>query len=85
MIEIKKRQHHNGKLMNNNPSVDESAMNPSKPASESDNPSANSKKYERNTFLFLTVLLAPILSVFIVGGFGFIVWISQLLFGPPGS
>lgn len=41
------------------------------------------KKYERNTFIFLTVFLAPILSVIIVGGFGFIVWISQLLFGPP--
>lgn len=41
------------------------------------------KKHERNTFLFLTILLAPILSVIIVGSFGFIVWISQLLFGPP--
>lgn len=43
----------------------------------------NEKKAERNAFLFLTVLLAPILSVIIVGGFGFMVWISQLLFGPP--
>lgn len=45
----------------------------------------NSKKSERNTFIFLTVFLAPILSVILVGGFGFIVWISQILFGPPGS
>jgi nitrate reductase NapE len=44
------------------------------------------KKYERNTFIFLTVFLAPILSVFIVAGFGFAIWISQMfLFGPPGS
>lgn len=40
-------------------------------------------KYERNTFMFLAVFLAPILSVIIVGGFGFMIWISQMLFGPP--
>jgi nitrate reductase NapE len=45
----------------------------------------NSKQSERNTFIFLTVFLAPILSVILVGGFGFIVWISQILLGPPGS
>lgn len=44
------------------------------------------KKYERNTFIFLAVFLAPILSVIIVAGFGFAVWFSQLAFlGPPGS
>lgn len=43
------------------------------------------KNHERNTFVFLAVFLAPILSVIIVGGFGFIVWISQILFGPPGA
>ena len=44
------------------------------------------KKYERNTFIFLAVFLAPILSVIIVSGFGFAVWFSQLAFmGPPGS
>ncbi len=41
--------------------------------------------YERNTFLFLTVLLAPILSITLVAGFGFIYWISQLFLGPPGA
>lgn len=41
------------------------------------------KKYERNTFVFLAVFLAPILSVILVGGLGFAIWISQLLFGPP--
>jgi nitrate reductase NapE len=49
-------------------------------------PHKQQKKYERNTFIFLTVFLAPILSVFIVAGFGFAIWISQMfLFGPPGS
>ncbi len=41
------------------------------------------EKHERNTFIFLAVFLAPILSVIIVGGFGFLVWISQILMGPP--
>ena len=43
------------------------------------------KIYERNTFLFLTVFLAPILSVILVGGLGFMIWISQIFFGPPTS
>lgn len=43
----------------------------------------NEKMNERNTFIFLTVFLAPILSIIIVGSFGFIVWISQMIFGPP--
>ena len=41
------------------------------------------KKRERNTFIFLAVFLAPIVSVAIVGGLGFAIWISQLVFGPP--
>ncbi|NMP15039.1 MULTISPECIES: periplasmic nitrate reductase, NapE protein [unclassified Thalassotalea] len=44
----------------------------------------NQKKDERNTFIFLAVFLAPILSVAIVGGLGFAIWISQIIFGPPG-
>lgn len=41
------------------------------------------KKRELNTILFLTIFLAPILAVVIVGSYGFIIWISQLIFGPP--
>ncbi|MGH1466084.1 MAG: periplasmic nitrate reductase, NapE protein [Cognatishimia sp.] len=40
-----------------------------------------SKTEERTTFLFLAVLLAPILSVVLVGGYGFAIWMSQLIFG----
>ena len=50
-----------------------------------ENNQSTSKKEERNAFIFLTVFLAPILSVIIVGGFGFMVWISQIIFGPPTS
>jgi nitrate reductase NapE len=41
------------------------------------------KRTEKRAFLLLVVLLAPILSIAIVGGYGFVVWISQIIFGPP--
>ena len=40
---------------------------------------------ERRAFLLLVVFLAPIVSFMIVGGYGFLVWMSQLLLGPPGG
>ena len=43
------------------------------------------RRSEVLTFLFLTVFLAPILAVAIVGGYGFAVWMYQILAGPPGS
>lgn len=43
----------------------------------------NERRKERNTFIFLTVLLAPILSIILIGGYGLIVWVSQIFFGPP--
>ena len=41
------------------------------------------KAEERRAFLLLAVVLAPVLSVAIVGGYGFMVWMSQLVLGPP--
>ena len=35
-------------------------------------------------FLLLTVVLAPVLAVMVVGGYGFLVWMYQLVAGPPG-
>jgi len=43
------------------------------------------KRTERRAFIFLVVFLGPILAVAIVGGYGFAVWMSQLLFGLPGG
>ena len=43
------------------------------------------KKQELILFLFLTVFLAPILSVVIIGSYGFLIWISQIISGPPTS
>ena len=39
------------------------------------------KKSELKAFLFIAVVLFPLLSVGIVGGYGFLIWMSQLLFG----
>jgi nitrate reductase NapE len=44
----------------------------------------NQRAKETRLFLFLVACLFPLLSVVIVGGYGFIVWFSQLLLGPPG-
>ena len=43
------------------------------------------KRRELRAFLFLIIVLVPVLSVIIVGGFGFLIWMYQLLAGPPGS
>ncbi|ESR01103.1 nitrate reductase [Stutzerimonas chloritidismutans AW-1] len=42
------------------------------------------KRDEPRLFIFLIVFLFPILSVALVSGYGFIVWIVQMIFGPPG-
>ena len=42
------------------------------------------KRREWLLFLFLTVVLAPALAVAVVGGYGFMVWMFQLVAGPPG-
>ncbi|MNY55728.1 Periplasmic nitrate reductase protein NapE [compost metagenome] len=48
-----------------------------------DEPAQRVRK-ETRLFLFLIVFLFPLLSVAIVGGYGFFVWFLQMLLGPPG-
>lgn len=43
-----------------------------------------SRRAEIVAFVILAILIWPILAVGIVGGYGFLVWMSQLVFGPPG-
>ena len=43
------------------------------------------KAQELRSFLFLSVVMARILAAIVVGGYGFLVWMLQLLAGPPGS
>ena len=47
-------------------------------------PGHHEKRRERRAVLFLTVVLAPVIAVLVVAGFGFAVWMYQLVAGPPG-
>ena len=40
---------------------------------------------ELRSFLFLTIVMMPALSVIIGGGYGFLVWMYQILAGPPSA
>lgn len=42
------------------------------------------KSDELRLFIFLAVFLFPILAVIVVGGYGFVIWMSHLFLGPPG-
>ena len=43
------------------------------------------KSQELRSFLFLSVVMAPVIAGAIVAGYGFLVWMYQLFAGPPGS
>jgi nitrate reductase NapE len=43
-----------------------------------------SKAQELRSFIFLAVVMAPVLAVVTVSGYGFVVWMYQLFAGPPG-
>ncbi len=45
----------------------------------------DTRKAELRSFLFLTIVMAPVLTVMIVGGYGFLVWMFQIVNGPPGN
>jgi len=47
-------------------------------------PEQERKTREIRLFLFLIVLLFPLLTFMLVGGYGFSVWMVQELVGPPG-
>lgn len=47
-------------------------------------PSAGTKRREIAMFVLLAILIWPVLSIAIVGGYGFMVWMSQIILGPPG-
>jgi periplasmic nitrate reductase NapE len=43
------------------------------------------KKKEWHAFLFLTAVIAPLMAVAIVGGYGLLIWLYQLFTGPPAG
>lgn len=42
------------------------------------------KRHELRLFIFIIVFLFPILAVAVVGSYGFLIWMSQVIIGPPG-
>lgn len=45
---------------------------------------ARSRRNELFAFLALAFGIWPIVAVGVVGGYGFLVWMWQIVFGPPG-
>lgn len=47
---------------------------------------ANRSQYRRELMMFviLAFLIWPFVAVAVVGGYGFVVWMMQLVLGPPG-
>jgi nitrate reductase NapE len=43
-----------------------------------------SRRQEILAFVVLAILIWPVLAVGVVGGYGFLVWMYQLIAGPPG-
>ena len=43
-----------------------------------DSTEASTKKEERRVFVLLAVFMAPIASIVLVGGYGFLIWMSRL-------
>ena len=56
---------------------------PSKRTSET-SALARTRREEITAFIILAVLIWPVLAVGVVGGFGFLIWMYQVIFGPPG-
>ena len=46
--------------------------------------SPRTRREEIFAFVVLAVLIWPVIAVGIVGGYGFLVWMYQIVFGPPG-
>jgi nitrate reductase NapE len=42
------------------------------------------KRRELLMFVFLAIVIWPFIAVAVVGGFGFLVWMYQMIAGPPG-
>lgn len=46
--------------------------------------SRDRRRVELVAFFFLAFVIWPFLAVAVVGGYGFLVWMYQLVMGPPG-
>lgn len=51
---------------------------------DADPAQTSSRKHELLVFLGTTFVIIPGLAVAFVGAYGLVVWLSQLVLGPPG-
>jgi nitrate reductase NapE len=52
---------------------------------ESRQETGSSKRREWTALLFIVAIVVPLLSIAVVGGYGFVVWMLQVfVLGPPG-
>jgi nitrate reductase NapE len=42
------------------------------------------RRAEFYVFAIIVALIWPVVAVGVVGGYGFLIWMSQLILGPPG-
>lgn len=49
----------------------------------SENVTAETASREKRVFVFLTVVLAPMIAAAVVGSYGLIIWLYQVFMGPP--
>lgn len=54
-------------------------------AQDLSNSSPSTRREELRSFLFLSVVMVPVLAVLLVSSYGFAVWFYQIFAGPPGS
>jgi periplasmic nitrate reductase NapE len=52
--------------------------------SETELPRKATRRAELVVFLILAAVIWPFIAVGVVGGYGFLVWMWQIIFGPPG-
>ena len=43
-----------------------------------------SRRQELRSFLLLSIVMAPVIAGIVIAGYGFLVWMVQLVAGPPG-
>ena len=47
-------------------------------------PSPTRRRWEFMVFALLAIVVWPVIAVGVVGGWGFVVWMFQQVYGPPG-
>lgn len=55
-----------------------------KSSSSQDSSQLPSRRAEFFVFSVIAALIWPVVAVGIVGGYGFVIWMYQIVFGPPG-